>query len=422
MLTWCAARITRGSMLALLALAAAEQSAFAQVQSVNVFLDCQAPGCDSDHFRNEIEFVNWVRDRTAADVHLLITAQGSAGGGTAYQLNYIGQRAFGGDTLTLPLDAEQTLTNPEQRELLTQRIAHGLVHYARHTAIADRIRIELAPERDRDAAPARTRDPWNLWVFSTGLDVAADGESRELSREIDLSVSARRISEDWKLRFDIEGSYEEERFELSTRTVTNVTRNYNGNVLVARALASLWSAGVSFEAGRSTFRNQDLYVRAATLLEYSFFPYEQFSRRQLTMQYSVGTRHFRYDELTIYDRLEEQRFDHRLMLSLDYQQPWGEAGVSVSGSHYLHDINRANLSIDGGIEVRLFRGLSLDVSGDYSRVHDQLYIPKGDADDEEVLLRRRALETNYRYGTSVGIRYTFGSIYNNIVNPRLSDR
>jgi hypothetical protein len=44
-------------------------------------------------------------------------------------------------------------------------------------------------------------------------------------------------------------------------------------------------------------------------------------------------------------------------------------------------------------------------------VHDQLYIPLGDADDEEVLLRRRALETNYRYRTNVGVRYTFGSVF-----------
>jgi hypothetical protein len=69
--------------------------------------------------------------------------------------------------------------------------------------------------------------------------------------------------------------------------------------------------------------------------------------------------------------------------------------------------------------VRLVRGLSLDLFANYERVRDQIYIPAGDATDEEVLLQRRALETGYRYGTSIGLRYTFGSIYNNIVNPRL---
>jgi hypothetical protein len=221
----------------------------------------------------------------------------------------------------------------------------------------------------------------------------------------------------------VEGSYEEDRFELSGgRTASRVTRNYNSSALLVRALAPLWSAGFGFEVGSSTIRNQDFYSRVAALLEYSFLPYEQFSRRQVTLQYLLGTRYYDYNEMTIYDRLHENRFQHELVLSLQFQQPWGEAFTSISGSHYLHDIERANLSIHGGIDVRLFRGFSLDIFGRYARVHDQLYIAKGDDDDEDVLLRRRELETNFEYNLSVGISYTFGSIYNSIVNPRLNNR
>ena len=32
--------------------------------------------------RTEITFVSYVRDRTAADVHVLVTTQGTGGGGT----------------------------------------------------------------------------------------------------------------------------------------------------------------------------------------------------------------------------------------------------------------------------------------------------------------------------------------------------
>jgi len=52
-------------------------------------------------------------------------------------------------------------------------------------------------------------------------------------------------------------------------------------------------------------------------------------------------------------------------------------------------------------------------------IHDQLHIPKGDASLEEVLLRRRDLLTTYEYEVNVGFSYTFGSIYNNVVNTRL---
>jgi len=47
-----------------------------------------------------------------------------------------------------------------------------------------------------------------------------------------------------------------------------------------------------------------------------------------------------------------------------------------------------------------------------------LSLPKGGASLEEVLLRRKMLETSYTYYFSIGLSYTFGSIYSNVVNPR----
>jgi hypothetical protein len=71
-------------------------------------------------------------------------------------------------------------------------------------------------------------------------------------------------------------------------------------------------------------------------------------------------------------------------------------------------------------DIRLFRGFSLNVQGSASRVRNQLYLPAGEATDEEVLLRLRRLQTGYRYRMQVGFSYQFGSIYNNVVNPRWS--
>lgn len=38
--------------------------------ALHVFLDCQTFPCSSDYFRTEVAFVNWVRDRTLAQVPL----------------------------------------------------------------------------------------------------------------------------------------------------------------------------------------------------------------------------------------------------------------------------------------------------------------------------------------------------------------
>jgi hypothetical protein len=71
--------------------------------------------------------------------------------------------------------------------------------------------------------------------------------------------------------------------------------------------------------------------------------------------------------------------------------------------------------------VRLTRGLSIEVRGEAAKVNDQLFLRRGGASDEEVLTRQRALATNFRIGGSVGLSFTFGSIYNTIVNPRLDE-
>jgi hypothetical protein len=51
-------------------------------------------------------------------------------------------------------------------------------------------------------------------------------------------------------------------------------------------------------------------------------------------------------------------------------------------------------------------------------VRDQLYLPRGEATDEEVIARQQALSTNFRYFVFTGIRYQFGSMFNSVVNPR----
>ena len=74
--------------------------------------------------------------------------------------------------------------------------------------------------------------------------------------------------------------------------------------------------------------------------------------------------------------------------------------------------------MSGNLDIRVFKGLSVDIYGRYDLVHDQLSLPIGDASLDEVLLARKELLTDYDYSISVGLRYTFGSVYSNVVNPR----
>src|SRR6056297_3773330 len=55
----------------------------------NVYLDCWF--CDNDHIRKEINYVNYVRDRKDADVHIMVTSERAANGGNRYSVFMMGQ-------------------------------------------------------------------------------------------------------------------------------------------------------------------------------------------------------------------------------------------------------------------------------------------------------------------------------------------
>jgi hypothetical protein len=106
---------------------------------------------------------------------------------------------------------------------------------------------------------------------------------------------------------------------------------------------------------------------------------------------------------------------------LSIKQPWGSAGVSLEGSNYLHDFRKNRLTFFGNGDFRIYKGLSVTLFGSAGLIHDQLSIPKAGASEREVLLQRRQLATSYQYFGFFSLRYTFGSKFANIVNPRFGD-
>jgi len=396
---------------------------------VRLFLDCQGSGCrDMDYYRTEIQFVNWVLDHRDSDVHLLITSQSTGAGGRSFELVFMGRERFEGRSETLTYISGFDATPDETRIGLTRIIKMGLMPFVGLTSLAGRITIGMSkPEAaiaggrpGRGGAVAQPEDdPWDFWVFGVSTSGYWFGESTYSSGSLSSSLSAKRITEDWKITLSVRGSFSRTEIELGDRTEVNQQESYYANGLLVKSLGPHWSAGVRGSTSRVTRVNQQLAARIAPVLEYNFFPYEESTRRELTVQYSVGAVHFDYEEETIFDRTKETRFDQGIDVSLSLQQPWGTARTYVSGAHYIHDADLHNLSVGGDLSLRLFRGFRLNLGASYTRVRDQLYIIKGDLTDEDILLRRRALLTDYFTTLSFGFSYSFGSIFNNVVNPRI---
>lgn len=386
---------------------------------MNVFIDCESYLCDFDYFRTEIPFVNYVRDRQDADVHVLVSTQQTGGGGTAFTVTFLGLGRFEAldDTLTYTSDA--TATEDEIREGLVRVIRAGLFRYVSRTPLLERFAISYTAPSEQAAQVQAAEDPWNYWVFRTSVTGFANGEDRYQFLNVFGSASASRVTEDLKLRFTTNGSRRSQQFELSDGSTTlDVQESYGANALSVWSLGPHWSAGGQAWANRSTRLNTDLDFAIGPAVEYNVFPYSESTRKLLTLQYTVGVNYFNYIDETLFGDVEQLLARHAFESNISAKQPWGTVSVSLNGSQFLYDLSKFNLSTGGNIELRLFRGFSVDLGGNVSFVRDQLYLPKGDASDEDVLLRRRELATDWRYFFRAGLSYTFGSKFNNVVNPR----
>lgn len=407
-------------------------SATLQSQAIRVFLDCQGRirGCDRDFIVTDVNFVNWMRDRFDADVQILVSGLTNGGGGTENTITFIGRRAFEGmaDTLvlnTLPNDPDDRI-----RRELARVFKLGLTRYVARSPIASRVQVAyIAPfgrPMQQQASAADLKDKWNLWTYTTNMNAFVRAEDRQQSVNASLSLSANRATEKWKMNFSLSGNINEQRFEIpptATRpafTVTNEQRTYNATSLIVRSLSSHWSAGLKLGAGYSDFLNQDLALRAQPAIEYNLFPWTEQTRRQLTFLYNVGPNYYDYQRTTVFDRDTETRFSQQATASYVARQSWGSSNVSLDWLNYLHDFNRHALTLSGNVDLRLGRGFSLNIGGSAARINDQIYLPRAGNTEEEILLQRQALETGFRITTNIGIRYTFGSIYNTIVNQRFS--
>lgn len=388
-------------------------------EALRVFLDCRTTYCDFDYVRTDINFVNYVRDPVDAQIFVLVTTQYTGGGGTEFTINLLGQRDFTGRNDTLFYVSRLTDTYDEVRRGLTQTLKLGLVRYAARSPLADRIQITYEappgqPERER-----QRRDPWNYWVFSTGMNGNFSGEKSRLTTSLNGSLSANRTTEGWKLSFGANAQYSHSVRDLAPDTsVATDTHSESFGSLVVRSLGQHWAAGLRTSVSASTYYNQTIDVRLLPAVEYNVFPYAEATRRSLAIQYAVGLDLVRYQEETIFGRTRETLPVHTLRALYDARQLWGAANASVQASQYLHDPSKVSLGVSGNLDFRVFRGLSLGVHASVSFIHDQIYLPKAGATAEEVLLNLRQLATSYSYYSAIGFSYTFGSIYNNVVNPR----
>ena len=394
--------------------AASPAPAAAAPELVRVYLDC--PACDHDYVQKEVPFVQLVRDRALAQVHLLVTTQQTGAGGTEYSASFIGLGEFAGSSDTFRCSSLPNDTDDARRAKLTRTLALGLVRFAAGSPAGEH--LSVAYDGSRASMPPE-KDPWDHWVFSLGFDSNFSGQKSRTYTALAPNWSASRVTAAHKLLLSGYSSYSEERYDLAGGgSLAIIQRSWGASSLYVKSLGEHWSAGGSAGADSSTFGNIAHGWNIGPAVEYDVFPYSQSTRRQWRFLYQVEDRSVRYNEETIYGKTRETLWTQRLTAALEATEPWGTASLSVEGGSYLGMEAKDHLSFFGALSVRVYEGLSLRFSSSYSRIRDQLALPRSGASDQDILVTRQELATQYSYQGSVGFSYSFGSIYTSVVNPR----
>ncbi len=381
-----------------------------------LFINCTAWNCFEDYIRTELSFFDYVRDRFEAEIQILIIEQNTGSGGSQYTLRFIGQEKFAGISDTLQFSTKQADSEDMIRQQLVRTMKKGLLPYVIKTNQTDKLTIDF-PQRKVEEAVIKD-DKWNYWVFNLGGNVFMSGESNRFTLFLNNYLSINRITPQSKLLAS--GNYNQNlsKFKIDETEISVKNESYNFFGLYVKSLGEHWSVGGVYRGFHSIFQNIGYSQRFAPAIEYNFFPYKENTTRQLRAIYQLGIRRQTYLEETIFDKMQETFGYHRLNVILELTQPWGGVSASVYGSQFLDDLGRNSMGVFLDLNWRVFEGFSLNWYGNIDRINDQISLAKSSLDPDQVLLGGRQLPTSFSFYTSVGLRYTFGSINNSVVNPR----
>jgi len=388
-----------------------------RTEALKIFIDC--PQCDLDHIRNEITFVNYVREAKEADVLIITTSQNTGSKGTLTSVFFYGQKNFNQikDTLTFHNMADDTEDIFRQR--INKCLKLGLISFVSKTPLADFIDIVYNPSEE--GLNEVVSDKWRGWVFQTSLNGWGSAQKTYNTSTLYSSLNIERVTANFKTENYFNHKYAESNFNYEDFNYKNVQRSYSFTSNNVFSLTEHWSAGIFTSTWSSVYSNMQFQLSLRPAVEYNIYPYADASTKQLRFSYSLGPVFNQYNDTTIFNKMEELLFRGRLSITTEFVKPWGRIWVWTSYANYLHDFSLNSLNINSNLSWRIVKGLELNYSLGYGIIHDQISLTKGGATQEELLLQQKELKTDFNFWASFGISYTFGDIYNNIVNTRFGN-
>ncbi len=383
--------------------------------AVKLFIDCNF--CDMNHIRREIPYVNYVRDVKEAELYLRETQQSTGSGGREYSFFFIGQDKFMGINDTLVYTSRPDDTWDQIRNGRTNMMKMGLMRYVARTPIFKEVDIRHLGKVKEEMVS----DKWNNWVFE--LETRPRFESEESRKEFSFwnSVKTTKITPDWKIEIEVDHRLSRTKYIYDNETHIKDKTQIELENLVVKSIGEHWSVGSRVQLETSTFSNIKFKADIFPSIEYNYYPYSESTHHQLRFLYGIGASLNQYNDTTIYGKIGENLGQHQLQIAYQVQEKWGSINISLQGSNYLNDFSKNKIELEGSLNIRIIKGLSFSIRGGVARIHDQLSLSKGKLSEADILLQLQEMASAYRVDGGIGITYTFGSIFNNVVNPRFGN-
>ncbi len=380
--------------------------------ALNIFIDCRF--CDMNYIRQEMPYVNYVRDTREAQVYMLVTNQSTGSGGQQYTFTFQGQREYSGMNDTLHYTSSPDETSTVTRERNTNMMKMGLMRYVARTPLF----TEISIGHNNNLKAEEVTDRWNNWVIELQTSPWFNAEETYRTLNLHNSIEISRITPELKFEIDVDQSFNRQRFIEDGDDTTYVRSSESIDNLIVKSLGPHWSAGVRFEMGSSTWENYKFNSDFLPSLEYNLFPYSEATHKQLRFQYNVGAQFSIYNDTTLYNKMKETLYKEGLRVAYQIQEKWGSINMSLYGSHYFHDFTKNNIGLNGFVRIRVLKGLSFSLNGGAGYINNRVNLDKGELSEAERLLRLKQQASNYEVWGGGSLTYVFGSIYNNVVNPR----
>ena len=364
--------------------------------------------------KQQTSFLEYVRDQDLADIEIFVRDVWNPAGSRAFEIKIDGNNEYKELSSTTLAIGFANDTSSTLREKLLNKLKLALVPFLDKADYS--LKLDIDSNFDKSIIDD---EKWKNWVFELSGSYNSDREESRKTNRYDIEFEIDKLTPDWRIGIELERSESNRRYYSDDNVYTSNRKTTRIRGRVVRSISDHFSTGVFFGASQNTYENLDFSSYLSPAIEYSYFPYEDVLSKEITLAYRVGFGKRNYIEKTIYGFEKQNLTSQTLSMNIRFRQKWGNISTSINATQYLNDGSKKRFSFRSDLDFRIFEGLALRLSGNINLIREQYNLAAGSTSIEELLLQQRQIATDYETRFSIGLSYTFGSIYNSIINTRL---